>query len=362
MRGTIFSARLTAGFILAAAALATSAGAQPSAAPAAAPTQARLPMRAYVPTTISPEAAALYARYRPFILATPGPPMRTTADFDALYQASEKRGIEVSEARLKILQPTVTQRVIGGVNVYEVRPKGYHDDGTVLMDVHGGGFVGGSARSELGGAATMAQASGKRIIDVDYTVAPRGNWRMVTDQVAAVYKGLLDEGIKAKHIGMMGGSAGGNIIAATTLKIRDRGLPMPAALLLISPMSDFTEGGDTRTTLKDADPALHAEQVRPGLDAYADPADQKNAYVSPVYGDFTKGYPPVLIQGGTKEWLLSDMVRLHRAIKEAGGNSDLEIYEGMPHGFPGLMGDAPEGKEALAEELAFLKRYLPPAK
>jgi monoterpene epsilon-lactone hydrolase len=67
----------------------------------------------------------------------------------------------------------------------------------------------------------------------------------------------------------------------------------------------------------------------------------------------------VLIQGGTKEWLLSDMVRLNRAIKQAGGNCDLEIYEGMPHGFPGLMGSAPEGKEALAEELAFWKRYLP---
>ncbi len=69
-----------------------------------------------------------------------------------------------------------------------------------------------------------------------------------------------------------------------------------------------------------------------------------------------------MIQGGTKEWLLSDMVRLHRAIKGAGGNCDLEIYEGMPHGFPGLMADAPEGREAKAEQLAFLKRYLTAAK
>jgi acetyl esterase/lipase len=160
---------------------------------------------------------------------------------------------------------------------------------------------------------------------------------------------------------MMGGSAGGNIVAASVLKIRDRGLPMPAALLLVSPMTDFTEGGDTRKTLAEADPALHEDQVRPGLDAYADPADQKNPYVSPVYGDFTKGYPPVLIQGGTKEFLLSDMVRLNRAIKAAGGNCDLEIYEGMPHGFPGLMQNAPEGKQAKAEELAFWRRYLPSA-
>jgi epsilon-lactone hydrolase len=338
---------------LAAAVFTGAAGAQTSgAAPA-------LPLRAYIPSTISPQAAAVYTGYRAFVLAPQPTPPKTQADFDALHQAAEKRGIEVSEARLKILQPTVTQRLIGGVPVIEVRPKDYRDDGTVIIDVHGGGFVTGSARSELGGVASMAQASGKRIITVDYTVAPRGRWQLVTDQVASVYKGLLDEGIAASHIGMTGGSAGGNIVAATTLKIRDRGLPMPAALLLISPMTDFTEGGDTRTTLRDADPALRADQVRPGLDAYADPADQKNPYVSPVYGDFTKGYPPVLIQGGTKEWLLSDMVRLNRAIKQAGGNCDLEIYEGMPHGFPGLMGSAPEGKEALAEELAFWKRYLP---
>jgi acetyl esterase/lipase len=81
-----------------------------------------------------------------------------------------------------------------------------------------------------------------------------------------------------------------------------------------------------------------------------------------IRGAVNKGYPPTLIQGGTKEWLLSDMVCLHRAIKAAGGNCDLEIYEGMPHGFPGLMADAPEGREAKAEQLAFLKRYLPAAK
>jgi monoterpene epsilon-lactone hydrolase len=321
-----------------------------------------LPLRAYVPSTISPQAAAVYAAYRAFILAPQPAPPKTQADFDALYQMAEQRSLPRSEAMVKQLQAAVTERVIGGVTVYEVHPKDYRDDGTLLIDVHGGGFVTGSARSNLGGVAQMAAATGKRVLTVEYTVAPRGRWQLVTDQAAAVYKGLLDEGIKASHIGMVGGSAGGNIVAATTLKIRDRGWPMPAALLLISPMSDFTEGGDTRMTLLDADPALHAEQVRPGLDAYADPADQKNPYVSPVYGDFSKGYPPTLIQGGTKEWLLSDMVRLHRAIKVAGGNCDLEIYEGMPHGFPGLMRDAPEGTEAKAEQLAFWKRYLPAPK
>lgn len=334
--------------------VATSAWAQAAPPPADGP----LPLRAFIPTTISPEAAALYRAYRSFIL-TPQPVPKSDADLVALHDANEARFLPGADALVAQLGATVIQRAIGGVPVYEVRPKGWRDDGTVILDVHGGGFITGSAHSNLGGTARLADMTGKRVISIDYTVAPRGNWRTVTDQVIAVYRGVLAEGVLARHIGVTGGSAGGTIIAASTLKLRDQGLPMPAAMVLISPMTDLTEGGDTRTTLADADPALHADQVRPGLDAYAAPADQKNPYASPVYGDFTKGYPPVLIQGGTREWLLSDFVRFHRAIRAAGGISDLEIYEGMPHGFPGLMTNAPEGRQAAAEQLAFWHRYLP---
>jgi monoterpene epsilon-lactone hydrolase len=353
------------------AALAASAHAADPAAPASGPgypaeivppSQASTPVRAYVPTTISPEAAAIYARFHAFVLAPRPAPPKTPADFDALYQNFEKGNLALSEATLKQLQSVVTELKLNGTQVFEVKPKDYKDDGTAIVYVHGGGFILGSARSSLGEAAGIAAQTGKRVYDVEYTVAPRGNWKIATDQVMNAYKGVLDLGYKGEHVGMTGGSAGASIVAATTLKIRDNGLPMPAALILMCPMSDFTEGGDTRYTLMEADPALWSPQVRPGLDAYAAPADQKNPYVSPVYGDFSKGYPPTLIQGGTKEFLVSDMVRLNRAIKRGGGNSDLELYEGMPHGFMGIMADAPEGKEARAEELAFWKRYLPAAK
>ena len=319
---------------------------------------APLPMRAYVPSTISPEAAAIYARYKPLILSpTPKPP-QSAADFEAMRQGAEK-GVEARvAAAIQQSGATVAEHQMGGVPVLEIRPKGYKDDGSVLIFVHGGGFVTGSARSSLLDAIPMAEATGRRVISVDYTVAPKGRWSLATDQVTSVYKAVLATGAKPARIGVFGGSAGGTISAAATLKIRDRGLPLPAALLLISPMSDLTDGSDTRVTLADADPALRQSTVRPGLDAYADPADQKNPYVSPVYGDFNKGYPPTLIQGGTKEWLVSDFVRLHRAIRRAGGDSRLELYEGMPHGFPIIMAGAPEGREAMAEEVAFWKQHL----
>jgi acetyl esterase/lipase len=325
------------------------------------PSQASIPVRSYIPTTISPEARAVFVAYQALITAPRPTAPRTLADFDLLYQNAEERSLAVSEARLKQLQPSVAEMRLNGALAYEVKPKDYVDDGTAIVFVHGGGFILGSAKSSLGEAAGIAALTGKRIYDVDYTVAPRGNWKIATDQVMNAYRGVLELGYDARRVGMTGGSAGAAIAAATTLKIRDAGLPMPAALVLLCPMSDFTEGGDTRYTLMEADPALWAPQVRPGLDAYAAPEDQTNPYVSPVYGDFSKGYPPTLIQGGTKEFLVSDMVRLHRAIKRGGGVSDLELYEGMPHGFMGLMADAPEGKEARAEELAFWNRYLPAA-
>ena len=136
-----------------------------------------VPLRAYVPSTISPEAAAVFAAYKAFILAPQPAPAETPADFAKLYQVAEQRSLARSEALLKVLQPTITARVIGGVTVYEVRPKDHRDDGTLLIHVHGGGFVTGSAHSSLGAVARMAEATGKRVITVEYTVAPRGRWQ-----------------------------------------------------------------------------------------------------------------------------------------------------------------------------------------
>jgi acetyl esterase/lipase len=311
-------------------------------------------LRAYVPTSISPEAAAVMKAHPP----GGHPPVPNALTFGAFYQAGELAMRSHAEDAIKTLGLTVTERKVGGVSTLEVLPRNYKDDGTVLIYVHGGGFILGSAHATLGASGRMADLTGKRVISVDYTVAPKGTWRLVTDQVIAVYGALLKQGVPASKIGMFGESAGASILSGTALKIRDRGLPLPAGLVLISPATDLTGAGDTRVTLAEADPVLWGPSIQPGIDAYAPPADQKNPYVSPVYGDFHKGYPPTLIIGGTKELLLSDMVRLERAIRDAGGEVRLELYEGMPHVFPGLVLKAPEGKSALHEMLAFWTEHL----
>ena len=169
------------------------------------------------------------------------------------------------------------------------------------------------------GCLDIGQALGSPV-SLDYRTNPPGaRWQEVTDQVVNVFKALNKQGYAMKNLAIYGDSAGGGLAAATVLKLRDAGLGMPAAVVLWSPWADITETGDTYVTLKSAEPNYLYERVLgPSADAYADPKDQKQPYVSPVYGNFKKGFPPTLIQGGTKEIFLSNFVRLYQALDNAG--------------------------------------------
>jgi len=319
-------------------------------------------LRSFIPVTISPEARAIYEKLLPVVAAHRAEAKipHTLAEFDALHDGDIARTEAGVLAALKTLNIAVRETQLGGVNVVESTPPQYRDDHTVLLHVHGGGFVLGSAKSSLRGDASMALATGKRIISIDYTVAPRGNWRIVTDQVVAVYKAMLAQGYSAKSIGMFGDSAGGTIVPASVLKMRDQGIPTPGALVLLSPCVDLNLNGDTETTLRDADPALDFALNKAFLAAYAAPEDMTNPYASPIYDDFTKGFPPALIQAGTKELVLSDAVRLYQALKTAGRVAELDVYEGMSHVFQAYMTGTPEQQAAYAEAKRWWSSHLVP--
>nr|WP_233151242.1 alpha/beta hydrolase [Sphingomonas sp. BT553] len=251
----------------------------------------------------------------------------------------------------------VQEAVVGGVPVLRIRPPGYTPRNRTLIYAHGGGYVLFSARTSLTVPALMAVASGDEVISVDYTLAPRGNWRTATDQVIAAYKGVLGTR-KPKQIGMLGDSAGGGLVAGAVLKMRDQNVPLPGALYLLSPWADITDTGDTYTTLAAADPSLDAKSLKWGADAYAALADQRNPYVSPVYGDYTKAFPPTLIQGGTREIFVSNFVRQYQAIRSGGHEAALDLYEGMPHVFQALIPNTPETASSIKCAAAFFDTYL----
>jgi epsilon-lactone hydrolase len=312
-----------------------------------------------IPDTISSEAAQ-YLRSLPGPAARPpAPTSDDTEAWKAAWQVREDQRIPLAEAAVQKYGPTIVERKLGNVSVLEIKPKGWQDHGKLIVYMHGGAYTFLSARSSLDVSVIAADATGLRVISIDYTVAPQGKWQQVTDEVLSVVAALRTEGTALKDIAFFGDSAGGGLAAGAVLKMRDRGLGMPAAVVLWSPWADITNRGDTAVTLRDAEPTyLYDVHLGPAADAYTPRADQRNPYVSPVYGDFTPGFPPTLIQGGTKEIFLSHFVRLYQAIGQAGGTVKLDLYEGMPHVFQTRLAEAPEGRAALKKMAAFLRQHL----
>lgn len=323
------------------------------------PTEPEQSPYVHVPTTVSPQA-------QEFLRTLPNPALKPAfpdpadiAGWNKLQAWADADGKAKSAPLLSRHAYTATPDELGGVPVLEVCAAGWKDNGKVLVYTHGGAHVMYSAASSLGRAVIAAHETGLRVISVDYTLAPHVKFNQMSDQVVSAIQALLARGQRIADTAIYGDSSGGGLAAAVVLKMRDRGLGMPAAAVLASPWLDVTPSGDTETTLHDADPnQLYEKHTRYAAAAFADPADQKHPYASPVYGDFSKGFPPTLIQGGLKEVLLSGFVRFYQALDIAGVPVKLDLYEGMIHNFQDRIPDAPESVLARKKMRNFLNRYL----
>jgi epsilon-lactone hydrolase len=313
----------------------------------------------HIPETISREAQELLRTLKDPALNPAFPDPADISGWQKLQAWAEADGRAKSEPLLKRYEHTVEEGELGGVPVLDVRPKGWKDNGRALVYTHGGAHVMYSAESTLGRAVIAAHTTGLRVISVDYTLAPHAKYNQMSDQVVAAMQALLKQGQRLADTAIYGDSSGGGLAAAVVLKMRDRGLGMPAATVLVSAWLDVTPSGDTETTLHDADPnQLYEKHGKQAAAAFADFKDQKDPYASPVYGDFSKGFPPTLIQGGLKETLLSGFVRLYQALDVAGVPVKLDLYEGMIHNFQDRIPDAPESILARKKMRDFLFQLL----
>jgi len=314
---------------------------------------------AHIPTTVSKEAAKIIRMFPDPSLKPAAPAHDDIKAWTAIQREMEAFGIKRSKPLVDKLEPIVTEMELGGVPVVDIKPRNWKENGKVMLYTHGGAYTLFSASSSLGSAVLMAETTGLRVISIDYTLAPHAKWQQITDQVVSVFKALREQGYAMKDMAIYGDSAGGSLAAGSVLKMRDKGLGMPAAVVLWSPWSDITDTGDSYFTLKRADPAyLYDNHLKTSADAYADPKDQKHPYVSPVYGDYSKGFPPTLIQGGSKEIFLSNFIRHYQALDTAGQIVKLDIYEGMVHVFQVALAGTPESKTALGKVDKFLKKHL----
>lgn len=209
---------------------------------------------------------------------------------------------------------------------------------SILLYVHGRRFQFDEPPGVY--SARLSAATRLPVLHLDYRLAPEHPYPAALDDVREAYQALLDQGTPPNQIVLAGHSAGGTLTLSALQALRDAGRPMPAAAITLSPLTDFTFSGES-VAANDGRDVISQAELGQVASAYLASADPAGAPQSPLAGDCS-GLPPLLIACGDAEVLRDDAVRFAHRAAAAGVPVDLEIFEGMPHGFPVLSLDASE--------------------
>jgi monoterpene epsilon-lactone hydrolase len=254
--------------------------------------------------------------------------------------------------------PDVEQKPveIGGVGGIEVTIAGNESENVILY-FHGGVYVIGSAAATVPLVGDIVRRTGVNAITLDYRLAPEHPYPAAVDDARAAYEGLLKQGVDPGRIVLAGESAGGGLVVATLLASRDAGLPMPSGAFLMSPYADLTLSGESLIERESLDPILTPAGLRVRAPEYVADADASDPLISPIFGDLS-GLPPLLIQVGSHEVLLSDAIRLAGRAATSDVEVTLEVTPGVPHVFQGFAGFLDEAGAALDRASDFVKAQI----
>lgn len=245
---------------------------------------------------------------------------------------------------------------LGGIPTERLSAPGADESRTFLY-IHGGGFVGGSPRTHRPLTWRLAKQVGVPVHAIDYRLAPEYPYPAALDDCVAAYRALLDKGYAAKSIVVGGDSAGGNLTLALALRLKAEGVALPAALICLSPATDMTGTGASRHENAEAD-SLFVEEMFDSLKpAYFHGLDERDPFLSPLFGDVT-GFPPVLLQVGEREMLRDDSVRMAENLKAAGVETVLEVWPKVWHVWQLNADMLPEGREAITHITRFARQHL----
>jgi acetyl esterase/lipase len=310
-----------------------------------------------VPTDVSPEMQR--------IIAAPRRPawdvlLKTGEEWRAAANALAAKTLQALPAMRERLHVTVKSSTMDGVRVYVVTPDVLppeHRD-KLLIHVHGGCYVLSPGEAGTPEAILMAGIGHFKVISVDYRMPPEAYFPAALDDAMTVYKAVLKTS-DAKNLAVFGTSAGGALVLEMMLQAKQQGLPMPGAIAPGTPMSDVTGTGDTFYTNEMVDNVLVSRDgfCLAATMVYAHGHDLKDPLLSPVYGDM-HGFPPAILTTGTRDLLLSNTVRVHRKLRRAGVEAQLEVYEGQSHAQYQFDDRVPETREAFGEIAAFFDKHL----
>jgi acetyl esterase/lipase len=242
---------------------------------------------------------------------------------------------------------------INGLRAEWLTPKD-HMDGKLLLYLHGGGYIVGGCDMHRQMVSHIARAGRIRALLPEYRLAPEHKYPAAIDDAVAIYRSLLNMGMRAKDIIFAGDSAGGGLAVATLLSLRDAGEELPAAAVLLSPYLDVTGSGASMKTRSGQDPWFNPDELPIVAQHYCEPHQQRFPLVSPVFAN-VEGLPPMLIQVGDDEILLSDSERLADECTAAGIEVELQVWPQMWHVFQMFVGKMPESRRAINKIGAYIQ-------
>lgn len=310
-----------------------------------------------VPSTVSPQLAKII-----------GLPLRkgwdvlpkTGDEWTPIVQASAAAIMKNIPAMQERLHVKVEKTTIDGVRAFIVTPETIppQNRNRVLLHMHGGCYVLNPGEAALPEAMFMASFGGFKVISVDYRMPPEAYFPAALDDGMTVYKSILKTS-NPKNVAVFGSSAGGALTLEMMLKAKADGLPMPGAIAPGTPMSDVTKVGDTFVTNAMLDNVLVSPDgfCDAGTVVYANGHDLKDPLLSPVYGDM-KDFPPTILTSGTRDLLLSNTVRVHRKLREARVEAQLQVFEAQSHAQYYRDDTSPEAKAAFEEIALFFDNHL----
>ena len=223
-------------------------------------------------------------------------------------------------------QPVDANRVPAGWFIPDQTAEG------VILYLHGGAYALGSVNAHREFLARLTKVIGKRILAIDYRLAPEHPHPAALEDAVAAYRWLLEQGIAPAQIIIAGDSAGGGLTLAALLAVRDEGQPLPAGAVCISPWVDLALAGDSMQEKADVELVLDRDSLAMFAALYAGDEPLTNPLISPLYADLA-GLPPLLIQAGTDEILLDDATRFAQKAEAAGVEVKLSVWQGMFHVF-----------------------------
>lgn len=245
---------------------------------------------------------------------------------------------------------SINKIVLGGVAATRVDP---NDSDVVanLLWVHGGGIMLGTSSAF---AAPLSRLFPEHRVTIpDYRRAPEVTIADALADVVAAYEGLLADGIEARNVVLGGDSVGGGLATLAVLEFRDRGLPLPAGLALVTPWTDFAVGDDVLSTVPGGDPLLSRESLSAMAVTFS--GDVAPRALSPRSAERSlTGLPPVIIEAGTRDITYPDSLAFARALADASVSVTVVLTAGLIHSYPILLPEAPEGHGAAVRLNAFI--------